>query len=324
MVGRDPALGSVPVVYEPPEGLPAAVLGALAQQEVSGVTLGATLVDLAVKGHVQIEALERKMLFLPLGTSHAFTLRTPRSQWQTLAPHERYLLSHLFPTGVVGDSVDTEALRNTFYVHVPGFQELVRQAVLAQGFYRRWPGTVRTITLLSSIGVVVLLVLAASMVLPAGMVALQMGVSPRLTVGSLVVTGLLLFGFAWIMPSRTTRGVRVLRQTLGFQEFLRRVEAPRYKAVVRTPELFERFLPYAMVAGLTQQWATAFQGVVQAPPRWYSGHDTDFNIHTFGTSMDDCCRATSSAMQSSPSSSGGSSGGGSSGGGSGGGGGGGF
>ena len=32
--------------------------------------------------------------------------------------------------------------------------------------------------------------------------------------------------FAWILPSRTPRGVDVLRQTPGVQEFLRRVNAP--------------------------------------------------------------------------------------------------
>jgi hypothetical protein len=324
LFGRDPALGAVPVVYEPPEGLPAAVLGALVRQEVGGITLGATLVDLAVKGHLKIGVVEVKRFFRPHDPTYAFTLRTPKAAWRDLAPHERYLLDHLFPAGVVGATVDTEDLRNSFYVHVPGFQALVRQAVLKQGFYRRWPATVRASTILGGFGVTVLVVGVARMVLPAGLLSLQMALNPALTVGCLVATGVFIIGFAWVMPSRTTRGVEVLRQTLGFEDFLRRVEAPRFKAVIRTPELFERFLPYAMVAGLTRQWAEAFQGILQAPPSWYTGHDSDFNVNTFGTHLEDCCRATSGAMQSSPSSSGGSSGGGSSGGGSGGGGGGGF
>jgi uncharacterized membrane protein YgcG len=326
-IGRDPALGPVPVVYEPPGGRPAAVLGCLAQESVGSVALGATLVDLAVKGHLSIQQLQEKVLFLPLKKHYTFTLLSGPERWTALAPHEAYLLEHLFPSREVGTSVDTDELRDHFYVHVPGFEKLVRQAVLAEGFYRRWPGTVRAVTLVAGIGAVVAMVVLAMAVLPHDITLLQPAADPLLTVLSLAATLALIGVFAWLMPSRTPRGVEVLRQTLGFQEFLRRVDAPRFERVIKTPELFERFLPYAMVAGLTKPWASAFQGIVQTPPNWYVGSDDHFDIDGFGDRLEDCCRTTGSAMQSSPSSSSsssGSSGGGSSGGGDGGGGGGGF
>ncbi len=326
-IGRDPALGSVPVAYEPPEGLPAAVLGSLVEQQVSASALGATLVDLAVKGHLRIEQQQHKLAFLPLTKHYLFTLLTSTKQWKLLAPHEAYLIEHLFPSREIGTSVDTDDLRDSFYVHVPGFEKLVQQAVLAKGFYRRWPETVRGLTFAGGlIGAGVLAVLSL-LLLPHDIAQLQGAADPLLAALSLGATLLVIIVFAWIMPSRTLRGVEVLRQTLGFQEFLRRVEAPRFKKVILTPELFERFLPYAMVAGLTSQWAAAFAGIVQAPPSWYVGSGDGFDINGFGSSLDDCCSTTSAAMSSSPSSSSsssGSSGGGSSGGGDGGGGGGGF
>lgn len=326
LYGRDPALGSVPVVYEPPGGLPAAVLGSLVEESVGSVTLGATLVDLAVKGHLRIEELEHTLLFLSLTKHYRFTLLTTTPQWKDLAPHEVYLLEHLFPSREISESVSTKELRDHFYVQVPGFENLVRKAVLAEGFYRRWPGTVRAVTLGASIVAVVVAVVLAKVLLPYDLSRLQAVADPLLTGLCLLATLVLIMLFAWVMPSRTRRGVEVLRQTLGFQEFLRRVDAPRFEKVILTPELFERFLPYAMVAGLTKPWAAAFQGIVQAPPSWYVGSGDGFDIDGFGSSLDDCCSTTSSAMQSSPSSSSssGSSGGGSSGGGDGGGGGGGF
>jgi hypothetical protein len=324
--GRDPALGSVPVAYEPPGGLPAAVLGSLVQQRVDSVTLGATLVDLAVKGHLRIQRLEPTLPFLPFAKRYRFTSLTTRERWQALAPHEAYLLEHLFPAGEAGESISTDELRDHFYVHVPGFEKLVRQAVLAEGFYRQWPAMVRAVTLIAGIGMVVVALILARVLLPHDIVRLQTVADPLLTGLCLLATLALILLFAWIMPSRTPRGVEVLRQTLGFQEFLRRVDSPRFNRVIRTPELFERFLPYAMVAGLTKQWASAFQGILQSPPSWYEGSGDHFDIDSFGSSLDDCCSSTGSAMQSSPSgsSSSGSSGGGSSGGGDGGGGGGGF
>ncbi|KMM17406.1 DUF2207 domain-containing protein [Synechococcus sp. GFB01] len=326
LFGRDPALGSVPVVYEPPGGLPAAVLGSLAQESVGSESLGATLVDLAVKGHLRIKEVQEKVLLLPVLKHYRFTLLTTTPQWKDLAPHEVYLLERLFPSRRVGESVDTRELRDHFYVHVPGFEKLVREAVLEEGFYRRWPGTVRSVTLLAGIGAAVVSVVLAKLLLPHDLSELQAVADPLLTGLALLATLVLIIVFAWIMPSRTIKGVEVLRQILGFQEFLRRVDAPRFKKVILTPELFERFLPYAMVAGLTKHWAAAFQGIVESPPSWYQGSGDHFDIGGFGSSIDDCCSTTGSAMQSSPSSSSssGSSGGGSSGGGDGGGGGGGF
>ncbi len=325
--GRDPAVGAVPVAYEPPEGLPPAVLGSLVAEQVSGSALGATLVALAVKGQLRIEQDQRKLLFLNLGKRYTFTLLGDPAQRSALLPHEAYLLETLFPSVEPGATVSTDQLRDHYYVHVPGFERLVKQAVLAETFFRRWPGTVRALTLLGGLGLAGAAVALALVLLPNDIVRLQGEAHPWLTFGSLALTVVLVAVFAWIMPSRTTRGTAVLRQTLGFQEFLRRVEAPRLERVVLTPELFERFLPYAMVAGLTRQWTAAFQGILEVAPSWYVGGDGSFDPTDFGTSLEDCFSTTTGAMQSSPSSSSsssGSSGGGSSGGGDGGGGGGGF
>ena len=129
------------------------------------------------------------------------------------------------------------------------------------------------------------------------------------------------------MPARTVEGARALERVLGFEEFLRRVEGERFERVVKTPEMFERFLPFAMAFGVERKWAKAFQDIYREPPRWYvagtaRGRSTE-RVHQRGCS--DLSSRAASAMSSSPRSSGGSGfSGGSSGGGSGGGGGGGF
>ncbi|AFY29657.1 DUF2207 domain-containing protein [Cyanobium gracile] len=326
-IGRDPALGAVPVAYEPPEGLPPAVLGSLVAEQVSGSALSATLVALAVKGQLRIEQDQQKLLFLNLGKRYVFTLLGEPAQRSALLPHEAYLLETLFPSAEPGATVSTQELREHYYVHVPGFEHRVMQAVLAETFFRRWPETVRVLTFFGGLGLAAGVVVLAAALLPHDIVMLQGVAHPVVILVSLALTVVLVGVFAWIMPSRTTRGTAVLRQTLGFQEFLRRVEVPRLERLVLTPELFERYLPYAMVAGLTRQWTSAFQGILQEPPSWYVGDGIDFDANDFGTSLEDCFSTTTGAMQSSPSSSSsssGSSGGGSSGGGDGGGGGGGF
>jgi uncharacterized membrane protein YgcG len=119
----------------------------------------------------------------------------------------------------------------------------------------------------------------------------------------------------------------VLEEVLGFQEFLTRVEGDRLERLVKTPELFEKFLPYAMALGVERAWARAFEGICREPPRWYRGGSvTDFQPRVFADRLGGMSRAAAAAMVSQPRGSGGSGfgGGGSSGGGFGGGGGGGF
>jgi uncharacterized membrane protein len=99
----------------------------------------------------------------------------------------------------------------------------------------------------------------------------------------------------------------------------------------KTPELFERFLPYAIALNVQNTWAKKFAGVLAtaaagaAAYSWYSGdlRHTD-DIVSFADRLGDDLSSTIAAASTPPGSSGGSSGssgGGSSGGGGGGGGG---
>jgi uncharacterized membrane protein len=129
--------------------------------------------------------------------------------------------------------------------------------------------------------------------------------------------------FSQIMPARTVPGARAREATLGFKEFLSRVESERYKKMITSPEMFERYLPFAMAFGVGDKWARAFEDIYREPPNWYVGGQGHFSAINFASSINNMSSVAASSMSSSPSSSG-SGGGGSSGGGSGGGGGGGF
>jgi hypothetical protein len=128
--------------------------------------------------------------------------------------------------------------------------------------------------------------------------------------------------------------------------FLKAVEGPRLQTLTpptKTPELFERFLPYAIALGVEQSWAGQFSRVLAAAgekgysPSWYSGTNGDFDspsdfVSSFAPSFSETVSSTASGIVSSSStapgadsgSSSDSSDGGSSGGGGGGGGGGGW
>jgi uncharacterized membrane protein YgcG len=145
--------------------------------------------------------------------------------------------------------------------------------------------------------------------------------------------------FTW-MRSYTVEGRRVADQIEGFRHYLGVAEEDRLNALnppEKTPELFEKFLPYAIALDVENAWAKRFAGVLAAMATadlandWYSSsRDHDRNPTTLATSLGSGLATTiasastppgSSGNDSSSSSSSGSDGGGSSGGGGGGGGG---
>ena len=157
-----------------------------------------------------------------------------------------------------------------------------------------------------------------------------LGASPVTIFVAGALSAAVVFAFGWVMPARTAAGAQALEGVLGFEEFLARVESDRIARVEKTPEMFEKFLPFAMALGVEHQWARAFEGICQKPPDWYRGASvSDFRPGLFADRLGGMSRSAAAVMASTPRSAGGSgfgggSGGGFSGGGFGGGGGGGF
>jgi uncharacterized membrane protein len=143
-----------------------------------------------------------------------------------------------------------------------------------------------------------------------------------------IVTAAIICGFGWFMPARTITGARALARILGFEDFLGRVESDRIERMVRTPELFEKYLPYAMALHVEKKWVQAFAGMAMQPPAWYQGsYVGGFQPYLLVHDLNAMSVQAGSVMASSPRGSSGGSGfggGGGSGGGFGGGGGGGF
>ncbi len=46
--------------------------------------------------------------------------------------------------------------------------------------------------------------------------------------------------------------------------------AEKYRLQNLSPDLFERYLPYAIIFNVEKQWAKAFRSVSMAIPSWYS------------------------------------------------------
>jgi uncharacterized membrane protein YgcG len=145
------------------------------------------------------------------------------------------------------------------------------------------------------------------------------------------------FLFHHLLKRPTHVGRALLDRIQGFRMFLAATEKDRYEALSPTkltPDLFEKFLPYAMALNVEKLWTEKFASVLSqaaqagAPhysPGWYSGSNWDpLNTSAFATAMSSSFSSAIASAATAPGSSSGGGGGGSSGGGGGGGGGGGW
>jgi hypothetical protein len=129
--------------------------------------------------------------------------------------------------------------------------------------------------------------------------------------------------------SPTIAGRLMLDRVKGFKMFLGKVEGNRLNrtAPQQTPEVFERYLPYALALDVEQHWAEQFSGVLGAAgwapgsppayvPSFYSGSSWNGSSGTnFASSFSSSFISAISSSSAAPASSSGSAGGGSGGGG---------
>ena len=151
-----------------------------------------------------------------------------------------------------------------------------------------------------------------------------------------IIVGVIIFLnvlFYHLLKAPTLLGRKILDKIEGFEMYLSTAEKDRLNyltPVEKTPELFEKYLPYAFALSVEQKWSEQFSDVLAKAaidqnysPSWYSGTSwSSFNAAGFASSFSSSFSSAVSSSSTAPGSSSGS--GGSSGGGGGGGGGGGW
>ena len=299
--GRDPRLRPIAVMYEPPDRLTPAEVGTLVDERPDTRDITATLVDLAVRGYLRITERKAEHLFgLWSSLDYLFHRIKPQQEWAALPAFERLLLEAVFKDSE-GDEVLLSALENRFYQSLPGIHDAIFNSLQTRHYYGQRPDRVKQGYLAGGI--------TLGVVLTIGLLALadRWGMAPLTALAAGLLAGVIVVGFGRIMPARTQQGTKALEGVLGFEEFLTRVEADRFDRLIKTPELFEKFLPYAMALGVEQNWARAFESIVMTAPAWYQGSDlAQFNTRGFTSRMGDMASRTGSTMTSAPRSSSGS------------------
>jgi hypothetical protein len=308
--------GEGPVEWQPPEGLRPGLMGTLIDEQANVLDVTATIVDLAVRGYLRIDELPREGWF----AGRDWQLVQLKAQDQSLQEYERTLFAALFETGNV---VKLSDLKKTFAADLAKVQSKLYDEMVYRRWYNRRPDRTR-----SSWVLIGLAVFAAAV----GVTYLLVRFTTWGLIGAaLVVSAGVLFFASRFMPARTGAGSAAMAQALGFKRYLETAEANQLK--FEEPEkIFSRYLPYAIVFGVTDHWAKVFQQLAAAGAvttgatglYWYTG-PAGWSFGDFGSSISSFATTTSGSLSAVAASGGsGFGGGGFSGGGGGGGGGGGW
>lgn len=318
-VGRDPPGSTIIPRWRPPKGVSPAASRFLTRMDFDRKAIGAAIISLAVKGRLIIED----------EGSDEYTLRRRQQvAGPPLSRGEKALEKALF----LWDNV--ASVRNGNHARLQPAVAALRAALSddfdGMHFVRNFGFVVFGVILsfLAAFGVAVL---------SANDTDLVAGLSMLLTIAMLAGLNVL---FVRLIRAPTEVGRGVLDEIEGFRMYLSTAERERLNLLHppdRTPELFEKYLPYAMALDVEHEWAEQFQDVLAAAtsgddgdgwqPGWYRGHGGwhyGRSPGRFASNIGSALGGAIAAAATPPGSSSGSGGGGSSGGGGGGGGGGGW
>jgi uncharacterized membrane protein YgcG len=339
--GNDPkGRGVIIPEYEPPKGFDTLTSDFLLKQELRPQAFSAAIIEMAVSGYIYIIEIPKSGLF----SKKDYELKLGRTPDQSLPPEMQKVLTMLFGVGpAAGGSVRiSEFRKNTskqmeMLTQMRALEDSLATSLTILGFFKKNPKDVKKGY---SIWASVLIFAACGIYWFSN----QLPAAPLIGLGTgVMISSIIVFIFAFIMPARTEAGVRAHDDLLGLKDYIKLAEADRLKFLQspegaeklpladqfdpKTPEakvkLFEKLLPYAMLFGLEKDWAKQFEGIYVNPPEWYQGGNwSAFNTGYLIGSLNDFNTASAASFAAPSSSSGSGFGGGAGGGGGGGGGGG--
>lgn len=309
--------GTVIPLFYPPAGLAPSAVGFMKEMDFNDRFLAADIVDLAVRGFLTI-SYEPGRLYGGTYTLTATQELPALLQQKNLDAHDAQLLSVLFA-----------AQKNSFVVSKQNAPTINSALSITREYCQsRVGGYVEKLSDLVAVAWLLCIVAAGPLLflMPEEASALKL-----FAIAILVATAMLISRFYRVY---TPAGRKLQDEIDGFEMYLTTAETERMKIIgtppTRTPELYEKYLPYAMALGVEEQWTQQFAPLFEKMahegrayiPYWYTGRS--FRAESFGSELRSSFQSAISSASAPPGSSSGSGGRGSSGGGGGGGGGGGW
>lgn len=280
----------------PPSQDPPALGEALTKSHLSARSLAGTLIDLANRGYIVIG--EQGNSFV-LGKHKPFALPSQTSLVQSdsledtakilgavaaivdetdLKYYERLLLSKLFTKE--SRLADKQAIaervgHRLFSEKIAEFYHEIYRLGVQENYFIENPAKYHRKFKLVGLALFFL-----------GIAGFALGVikfpEPKTTVFlwvGMILSSLLILKIGPSLPILSPRGLQAYRAWLGFKLFLRDPQPIPYRQSSR--DLFERYLPYAVVLGAEKEWTARFRNQPFAPPGWFVSEENIQTVEEF-------------------------------------------
>src|SRR3989344_5283087 len=314
-----------PVVpeYNPPDNLPPIEIGTLLDGRVDVTDISSVIMDLAIRGYLKIRYTTQEIRFWP--DKKDFELIKLKDGADLVHPADKIIFKLLFKSRGSVKLSDLKEQKNDFQAQIKKIQEDTEQYLRDKGYFDRTAkDKSKKLKTYLWIATAILFIGTFLLTISPSWFGLIFIASFAGFVGAVIVIPIMIMRLA---NKLTPRGIAALGKILGFKEFLQLTDKDKLRllnAPELQPEMFEKFLPYAMVLGVEDKWAQKFEGIYNTTPNWYEDPTAaSFNSYVFARNLALFNSSFNQVLSiPSSSSSSGFGGGGSSGGGSGGGGGG--
>ncbi|MFH1455216.1 MAG: DUF2207 domain-containing protein [bacterium] len=330
--GKDPKSNRTIIAeYDVPDNLTPLEVSGILKEKIDGKAISAEIIYLAINSFLKIEKIEKNIAFIKsddylltkiLNTEHSNGAdRILMNRLFSSIKSEKSLLKIINFIQITNSNeaekvneIKMSSLKNIFYVYIKEITNSIFDKLVSNNYLKNNPQKIKgKYFSLVSVFLFLGLCLMFNFVSEYGLIPII----------SIIISWVIIFIFGMLMPARTEKGLKTKEYLLGLKEYLNIAEKDRinfHNAPEKKPEIFEKFLPYAMIFGVEKAWAKEFEGIYTEPPKWYSDHNMSvFSAIAFTSSLNNFTTYSNNAISSSPR---GSGGGGSSGGGGGGGGGG--
>ncbi len=303
--GRDPKKGIIIPLYTPPENLSPEQIRYVKNIGYDNKVFTSAILNMAVKGYLRIE--EEKKILRTVYT----VVKTGKGE-EVLSEQEKAAAA------VMPEAVE---LKQENYRQVQNMMKVLKEKLEQwnNGAYFK----TNSLQFFIGFGISLLFIIFAVTVFSDTVTPFVI-----LPIVVLIIINLL---FLIIMKAPTIKGRKLMDDIEGFKMFLSVTEKERLNLLnppEKTPELFERYLPYALALNVEQKWAEQFSDVFRRiaasgqeySPLWYSGsawniaHASAF-ASSFSSSFSHAISSSSTAPGSASGGAGGSGGGGGGGGG---------
>lgn len=254
------------VLTSPPSTLPPAMVGALIHGYVSYREIAATLIDLGLRGYIDI--IYRGPGDFGFGQ---------KRQWQTdrkLQDFERRILEQLFTSSVVSNrtTIDSRLNKHIWSESISQAVEDIYRQMVSLGYFPKNPQGIHLS--IRFVGMIIFFCSAIGMAVS----LLFFSQQPLVVIPWVVslIASPIIIQAALLVPRRTEAGRDQAAKWLAFRQFLR---APTNVDAKDAREIFEQYLSYSIVLESEGYWTGYFNSLPVRVPDWYFSQSQYINSY---------------------------------------------